>query len=65
MPGKSHPILPNREKLKELIRKKTFREICLQFNVTDHAVRKRCEDYGLPHTKKDINQYSDEEWEKL
>lgn len=65
LPGKGHPILPDRDKLKELIREKTFREICLQFNVTDHAVRKRCKDYGLPHTKKDINQYSDEEWEKL
>lgn len=63
--GKGHPILPDRDKLKELIREKTFREICLQFNVTDRAVRKRCVDYGLPHTKKDINRYSDKEWEKL
>lgn len=56
---------PNREKLKELIRNKPFLYIGKQFNVTDNAIRKWCKAYNLPYTKKEINSYSDKEWEKI
>ena len=53
---------PSREELKNLIREKSFIFIGKQFNVTDNAIRKWCDSYKLPRTKKDINSYSDEEW---
>lgn len=56
---------PSREELKQLIRKKPFLQIGLLYNVTDNAIRKWCENENLPHTKKEINSYSDEEWEKI
>ena len=54
-----------REELKEVIRTEPFTKIGAQFNVTDNAVRKWCDSYGLPRTKDEINKYSDEEWRKL
>lgn len=54
-----------REELKVLIRTKSFTEIGKQFNVSDNAIRKWCVSFDLPSKKKDINSYSDEEWEKL
>lgn len=63
--GKGHPVLPGREELKNLIRTKTFKSIALEYNVTDYAVRKNAKKNGLPTNKKDIDSYSDEEWEKL
>lgn len=56
---------PSREKLKELIRNIPFVQIGKQFNVRDDAVRRWCDFYNLPRTKKEINNISDEEWDKL
>ncbi len=56
---------PDRETLKELIRIDPFTQIAEAFGVTDNAVRKWCDVYNLPRKKKDINSYSDEEWEKI
>lgn len=56
---------PDREKLKYLIRTETFVSIGKRFNLSDNAIRKWCKAEGLPSRKKDINNYSDEEWEKL
>ena len=56
---------PNREQLKDLIRNETFVYIGKTYGVTDNAIRKWCKIEGLPYRKKDINTYSDEEWEKL
>lgn len=53
---------PNREKLKELIRTTSFTEIGNNYNVSDNAIRKWCDRYNLPRTKKIINSYSDEQW---
>ena len=53
---------PNRETLKQLIRKLPFTTIGKQFNVTDNAIRKWCKDLNLPTTKHEIKSYSDEEW---
>lgn len=55
----------SREELKSLIRTETFVQIGKKFNVSDNAVRKWCKTFNLPFRKKDINSYTDEEWEKL
>ena len=56
---------PSREELKELIRKVPFTQIGQKYNISDNAVRKWCIAYNLPKTKKEINSYSDIEWEKI
>lgn len=53
---------PSREIFKDLIRYKSFLEIGRIYKVTDNAIRKWCLDYQLPRTKKEINQYNDDEW---
>jgi len=55
----------DRLQLKELIRTESFVQIGLAFGVTDNAIRKWCVGYNLPKTKKEINSYSDEEWEEI
>ena len=55
----------SREELKNLIRSTPFTTIGKQFNVTDNTIRKWCVKYNLPTKKKDIAQFSDEEWEKV
>ena len=57
--------LISRDELKNLIRSKPFVQIGEEFNVTDNAIRKWCVSMNLPKTKKEINSYSDEEWEKI
>ena len=54
-----------REELKKLIREETFVSIGKKFNVTDNAIKKWCKQYDLPSKKRDINQYSDEEWASI
>lgn len=56
---------PDREKLKDLIRNLSFVEIGKQYKVTDNAIRKWCKFENLPFRKKDINSYSDEEWNNI
>lgn len=56
---------PSREELKKLIRTESFVSIAKQFGVTDNAVRKWCDSYGLPRKVSDIKQYSDEEWQNI
>lgn len=56
---------PNREKLKSLIRCKSFVEIGKMFDVSDNAIRKWCQSENLPSKKKEIKQYSDKQWEEL
>lgn len=51
-----------REELKTLIRTIPFTQIGNKYNVTDNAIRKWCDKFNLPRTKKEINSYSDEEW---
>ena len=54
-----------REELKDLIRSTPFTTIGEKFGVSDNAIRKWCAGYGLPTKKKDIKNYSDEEWQNL
>lgn len=56
---------PDRETLKQLIRIKPFTQIGKDYQVTDNAVRKWCDTYQLPRVKKEINSYSDKEWQKV
>ena len=56
---------PSREELKQLIRNKPFTKIAEQYGVSDNAIRKWCKVENLPSTKKEINSYSDENWQKI
>ncbi len=54
-----------RKELKQLIRTVPFTVIGEKFKVTDNAIRKWCDKFNLPRTKKEINSYSNEEWELI
>lgn len=56
---------PSRNELKNKIRILPFTKIGKEYNITDNAVRKWCKTMNLPYTKKEINSYSDEEWENI
>lgn len=56
---------PNRETLKYEIRNISFVQLGKKYGVSDKAISKWCIAYNLPHKKKDINSYSDEEWDKI
>lgn len=53
---------PSREELKEKIRQFSWRELGRQYQVSDTAIKKRCQKFGLPSTTQEIKQYSDDEW---
>lgn len=58
-------MLVSREELKNLIRNLPFTKIGEKYNITDNSIRKWCKKYSLPTTKKEINSYSDEEWDLI
>lgn len=58
-------IRPDRDELKTLIRDLPFTQIGTQFGVTDNTIRKWCNSYNLPSKKKEINNYTAEEWSLL
>lgn len=53
---------PSRNELKSLIRSSTFKDIGEKYGVSDKAIVKWCEYYKLPHSKKQINTISDQQW---
>ena len=53
----------SREDLKFKIRTMPFTLIAKEFKTTDKAIRRWCKFYNLPSTKKEINSYSDKDWE--
>ena len=57
--------MPSREELKNMIRNTPFTTIGRQYNVSDNAVRKWCDNYNLPRLVKDIKKMSNEEWAKI
>ena len=63
VPLENMPV--TREELKNLIRIKPFTTIAKDFGVTDNAIRKWCDKFNLPRKKKDINSYSNEQWNKI
>ena len=56
---------PSREELKDLIRSKPFTQIALLFNVSDNAIRRWCDYYGLPRKKSEITKMTNEEWVQI
>lgn len=58
-------LRPSRERLKEMIRSKSFSEIGREYGITDNAIRKWCKKMDLPHTKKEIDSISDEDWKSI
>lgn len=56
---------PSKEELKKLIRTTPFTKIGEQYGVSDKAITKWCISENLPSRKKDINSYSEEEWNKI
>lgn len=63
--AQQHSSRPSREELKAKIRKESFLSLGKQFEVSDNAIRKWCKAMNLPHTKKEIQSYSDAEWELI
>ena len=57
--------LPTREALKNMIRTTSFEQLGRDFGVDGNTVRKWCDKLQLPRTKREINSYSNEEWEKI
>ena len=53
---------PDRETLKNDIRTQSFLSLSSKYGVSDKAIVKWCIHYGLPSKKRDIKNYSDEEW---
>lgn len=56
---------PSREEFKKMIRTECFTTLGKRFGVSDKAISKWCKAYNLPYRKKDIKEYSDEEWKLL
>lgn len=57
--------IPNRQKLKDLIRNKPFTQIGQIYQVSDNAVRKWCDKYNLPRKKTEIQKFTDKQWEEI
>ena len=56
---------PDRKELKNMIRQISFEQIGRNYGVSSNAIRKWCVSYDLPSRKKEINEYTDEEWSKI
>lgn len=54
---------PSRQELKQKIRTMPLTKVAEFYNVSD--IRKWCDGFNLPRTKKEINSYNDEEWQKI
>ena len=56
---------PSRNELKDKIRVQSFCAIGKEYGVSDNAIRRWCDAYNLPRTRKEINSYSNEEWDYI
>ena len=54
--------IPEKNILKSLLKTNSFVQIGKQYGVTDNAIRKWCDKYGLPRRSGDIKKYTEEEW---
>lgn len=58
-------IRPDRNTLKKMVRKNSFLQLGKIFNVSDKMISKWCASENIPYKKKEINLYTDEEWDKI
>lgn len=56
---------PSKEELKEKIYTKSFLQIGKEYDVSDNTIRKWCKYYSIPYKRKDIKQYTYEEWKLI
>lgn len=63
--GQQRVNRPSREELKKEIRENSFLALGRKYKVSDNAIRKWCKAENLPFLKKEIKNYSDEEWEAI
>ena len=56
---------PNRQELKDMIRNYSFTHIAKIYGVSDKSISKWCKANNLPCLKKEIKQYTDEDWKKI
>ncbi len=56
---------PSRNEIKKMIRTMPFTTIGKKYGVNDNTIRKWCIAYKLPKRKKDIENYTDREWELI
>lgn len=56
---------PDRESFKKMVYNTPFTKLGEQFGVSDTAIKKWCDYYNLPRLRKDIKQYSYEQWMSL
>lgn len=56
---------PSREELKILLRTSPFTKIGEQYGVSDNAVRKWCDKYGLPRKASEIKKIPQQEWDLI
>lgn len=54
-----------RDELKYLIRTQSFVQIGKKYSVSDNTIRKWCDKFNLPRKKTEIQNYTNEEWEKI
>lgn len=58
--------IPDREILKQKIRKQSFEEIAREFGFkTGNTIKKWCKKLNLPYLRSEINKISDEDWNNL
>lgn len=48
-----------------MIRTMSFTQIGKKFGLSDNAIRKWCDKYGLPKKKTEIKEYSEEDWQVI
>lgn len=63
--GQQRVSRPSREELKKEIRENSFVALGREYGVSDNAIRKWCVRLNLPKTKKEINSFSNEEWQVI
>ena len=55
----------SREELKTRIRTESFEAIGRDYNISGNGLKRWCDKFNLPRTKKEINNYTDDEWLKI
>lgn len=60
--GQQRISRPSREELKKEIRENSFLALGRKYGVSGNAIKKWCKAENLPFLKKEITNYSDEEW---